>query len=361
MEVARLAGRMAGPGSPGCDQLRRCRRARDPVSHVPAVAGCPKLCESAAGFSPPRYAGRTDCRHGGRHESRRQPCLVATAGFIAGSERRCATGCVQRARPGLGIDGIFTAWTAGGGFRAVYRNGPRRDAPCRRRAHRPRDGPCAAVAGAPRRHPRGGRLSYLSPRRTVASHQSGVIPQSCDCHRGRSRHGGTAVPAKHCRAGIAGIDVLWFHREDNDFLPPARWRRDAVAMTSTHDLPTVAGWWSGADVKTRAKLGIVDEKREIKERAQDRRALWDACRKAGVAQGAPPLPDERARAVDSAIAFTARSPANLALIPMEDILGLAEQPNLPGTVDEYPNWRRRLDRPITELLDQPQVREKIGN
>ena len=161
------------------------------------------------------------------------------------------------------------------------------------------------------------------------------------------------------RAGIAGIDVLWFQREDNDFLPPARWRRDAVAMTSTHDLPTVAGWWSGADVKTRAKLGIVDEKREIKERAQDRRALWDACRKAGVAQGAPPLPDEPARAVDSAIAFTARSPANLALIPMEDILGLAEQPNLPGTVDEYPNWRRRLDRPITELLDQPQVRARL--
>jgi 4-alpha-glucanotransferase len=160
-------------------------------------------------------------------------------------------------------------------------------------------------------------------------------------------------------AGIAGMDVLWFQRDGRRFLPPAKWRRDAVAMTSTHDLPTVSGWWSGADIATRAKLGLAEEARERKERAQDRKALWASFRKADVATSNGPLPPEPTQAVDAAIAFTARSPAPLALIPIEDILGLAEQTNLPGTIDEHPNWRRRLDGPSAKLLDRPQARARL--
>lgn len=159
--------------------------------------------------------------------------------------------------------------------------------------------------------------------------------------------------------GIAGMDVLWFQREGKTFLPPANWRRDAVAMTSTHDLPTVAGWWSGADIDTRAKLGLADKASAQKERTQERKALWSAFRKGGAASKTDPTPLASAPAVDAAIAFTAQSPAPLALIPIEDILGLTEQPNLPGTLDEHPNWRRRLDKPSDELLDAPQVRARL--
>ena len=130
-------------------------------------------------------------------------------------------------------------------------------------------------------------------------------------------------------------------------------------MTSTHDLPTVAGWWSGADIATRAKLRLGDERRETKERNQDRKALWRAFRKAGVTGGSEPPPEQTAPAVDAAIAFTAQSPARLALIPIEDVLGLSEQPNLPGTIDEHPNWRRRLAKPAAEVLDPPQVRARL--
>jgi len=160
-------------------------------------------------------------------------------------------------------------------------------------------------------------------------------------------------------AGVSGMDVLWFQRERKSFLPPKKWRRDAVAMTSTHDLPTVAGWWSGADIRTRAKLGLADEPRETKERKQDRKSLWSAFKKAGVATDSEPPAEQPASAVDAAIAFTAQSPAPLALIPLEDVLGLAEQPNLPSTIDEHPNWRRRLDRPADELLDPPQIRARL--
>jgi len=166
--------------------------------------------------------------------------------------------------------------------------------------------------------------------------------------------------ARMAQAGIAGMDVLWFQRDGKDFTPCAKWRRDAVAMTSTHDLPTVAGWWSGTDIATRGTLGLADEKSETKDRAQDRTALWDAFREADVVGGNPPPPSLPAAAVDAAIAFTAQSPSPLALIPIEDVLGLAEQPNLPGTIDEHPNWRRRLDKPATELFEAPQVRARLN-
>lgn len=173
---------------------------------------------------------------------------------------------------------------------------------------------------------------------------------------------GTVEPefrARMADAGIAGMDVLWFQRDGKKLLPPAKWRREAVAMTSTHDLPTVAGWWSGADIEMREKLGLADAACARKERVQDRKALWNAFQKGGVATKGEPPPSQPSPAVDAAIAFTAQSPAQLALIPIEDVLGLAEQPNLPGTIDEHPNWRRRLEKPSAELFGQPSVRARL--
>jgi 4-alpha-glucanotransferase len=160
--------------------------------------------------------------------------------------------------------------------------------------------------------------------------------------------------------GISGMDVLWFTRKGNSFLPPDKWRRDAVAMTTTHDLPTVAGWWQGTDIARRSEIGLVpDEQAERKQRGKDRAALWRAFRKARVVAEDAPLPDDAELAADAAIAFTARSPSPLALIPIEDVLGTAEQPNLPGTIDEHPNWRRRLDRPASEILDGPHAKRRL--
>jgi len=159
--------------------------------------------------------------------------------------------------------------------------------------------------------------------------------------------------------GIAGMDVLWFQRERETFLPPAQWRPDAVAVTSTHDLPTVAGWWSGADIETRAALGLADEKVETKARAKDRVELWRAFDAAGVGKTQAPAAADTAPAVDATLAFTAQSPATMALIPLEDVLGLTEQPNLPGTIDQHPNWRRRLERPAAQVLDTPAIRARL--
>jgi len=159
------------------------------------------------------------------------------------------------------------------------------------------------------------------------------------------------------RAGIAGMDVLWFERTERHFRKPSRWRSDAVAMTTTHDLPTVAGWWSGEDIRTRHALGLATPGEE-QARTQDRARLWRAFAAAGQ-DGPMPAADQPAPAVDAALGHVAKAPSPLMLVPPEDLLGLAEQPNLPGTIDEHPNWRRRLEPPARELFEAPAVRARV--
>ena len=160
-------------------------------------------------------------------------------------------------------------------------------------------------------------------------------------------------------AGVMGMRVLSFERDEDGFIPPGRWPRGAMAMTATHDLPTVAGWWTGRDIDQAVELGDANEAERRSERAADRTALWSAFTDAGVATGAEPPIDAPEFVVDAAALFTAATPCELALIPVEDLLGLVEQINLPGVVDGHPNWRRRLPDAADALLDQPAVKARI--
>lgn len=172
---------------------------------------------------------------------------------------------------------------------------------------------------------------------------------------------GTVPPAfrARCReAGIAGMDVLWFQRERDRFLAPGEWRADAVGLTTTHDLPTVAGWWRGADLELRRGIGTVEEA-EFGQRPKERTALWQAFMDAGVAGGAAPAPDDTDPVVDAAVEFVAQAPGPLTIVPLEDIMGAAEQPNLPGTIDQHPNWRRRFRLPVDEMLRHPPAEKRL--
>jgi len=164
-------------------------------------------------------------------------------------------------------------------------------------------------------------------------------------------------------AGLLGIRVMLFQRDGNRFLNPAQWSNEAIATTTTHDLPTLAGWWEGRDLEWRTKLDLL-EKGQTKEEADALRgreceALWQAMRENGVADGDMPERKAEAAPLDAAVAFMSASPAPLAMLPMEDALGLPEQPNLPGTVDSHPNWRRRMPHGIDALFDQPEVSRRL--
>jgi 4-alpha-glucanotransferase len=174
---------------------------------------------------------------------------------------------------------------------------------------------------------------------------------------------GTVPPGFRDRlgqTGIYGMRVLWFERENKRFTPPAEWSTDSVAMTSTHDLPTVAGWWGGKDIEARNQLGLVaDIEAEEVARAGDRRSLWRAFRRARAGAVGMPPPADTAAPADAAVKFIAETSSQLALLPLEDALALQEQPNLPGTIDEYPNWRRRYRGEAGDLLKEPQTRRRL--
>ncbi len=74
-----------------------------------------------------------------------------------------------------------------------------------------------------------------------------------------------------------------------------------------------------------------------------------------IASGTPPPLDTPGAVVDDAIAFVAGSSSPLVLLPLEDLLGLEAQPNVPGTIDEHPNWRRRYPVAAAEIFDAPEV------
>lgn len=162
--------------------------------------------------------------------------------------------------------------------------------------------------------------------------------------------------------GILGMQVLWFERDHGLFVHPSRWSSRSVAMTSTHDLPTVAGWWLHRDLDWREHVGGLPADNTADtaaaERDEERHALWNAFVHAGTASGEPP--QEAAPAVDAALEFIAQTPAPLAMVPVEDLLGLEQQANLPGTLDEHPNWRRRLPAPFEALAERPEVVQRLS-
>ena len=164
--------------------------------------------------------------------------------------------------------------------------------------------------------------------------------------------------------GILGMRVLWFERDGDAYRPPGAWSRAAAAMTSTHDLPTVAGWWRGRDLEWRRDLGFLGDepavRTEYEARGRQRALLWQAMQASGAAAGDIPPPEQPAPAVDAAARHVGRAASDLVMLPLEDALAETEQPNLPGTLHEHPNWRRRTPGAAAQLLDTPEVATRLA-
>lgn len=185
--------------------------------------------------------------------------------------------------------------------------------------------------------------------------------------------------------GLLGMRILWFEREEDvahhPFRPPQDWARTSVAMTSTHDLSTLAGWWVGRDLDWQGKLGLlpagVDAAQARVHRMADRHALvkafshqnlatatlltaLEAASTANAADASTILTATADDFATAATAYTAAAPLPLTIVPMEDLLGLPEQPNLPSTIHTHPNWRRRLPGPVDAALDDPAVQARLA-
>jgi 4-alpha-glucanotransferase len=145
-------------------------------------------------------------------------------------------------------------------------------------------------------------------------------------------------------SGILGCRVAMFERDwdgTGAFLPPEAYGRTALASWGSHDLPTFLGWRKGRDLDWRARLGELPDPAAAQATRAAEVAAWDAI--------AGPAPDDLAR-------HLAATPSALVALQAEDLTGAEEQANLPGTVFEHPNWRRRLAVPAETLATLPATR-----
>jgi 4-alpha-glucanotransferase len=139
---------------------------------------------------------------------------------------------------------------------------------------------------------------------------------------------------------ILGTTMAWFATEpDGSPLRPEHWRAGCMATVGTHDVPTIAGFLTGASVTDRARLGLLTQP-EDQERAQadELVAGWRAALTAAglLPAGAAAGPDEVTVALYGYLALT---PALLVGVSLADTVGEVRSQNVPGTSDEYPNWR----------------------
>jgi 4-alpha-glucanotransferase len=149
--------------------------------------------------------------------------------------------------------------------------------------------------------------------------------------------------------GVLGTSMLWFEREE-DGTPrrPDGWRRGCLAMVGTHDMPPAAAFLNGEQVTLRADLGLLTQP-EAEERAAAQAEMtgWlAALAREGLLRTAAPSPEEFTVAL---YGFLTRTPAMLIGVSLADAAGERRPQNMPGTVDEYPNWRI----PLTGADGQP--------
>jgi len=169
------------------------------------------------------------------------------------------------------------------------------------------------------------------------------------------------------RFGILSYRLLYFEQDNyGRFRPPQEYPRDALVSATTHDLPTLAGFWTGRDIDARREAGLLTDEGAYQsmraDRAREKQKLLD------LLIGLKLLPDwfPRDQALvpelvgelhNAIVGFLASTPSKLMVLNQEDLLKQVEQQNLPGSTAEYPNWRRKMKCTVEELWTSGEIRD----
>jgi 4-alpha-glucanotransferase len=159
--------------------------------------------------------------------------------------------------------------------------------------------------------------------------------------------------------GFLSYRVLLFERHwngDGSFKRPSEYPAQSLATVATHDMPTIADYWNGTDIARRDTLGLFKEP-QLREQEADRREAERTKILALLGElGLSPADTADAGQITAALhAAVAQTPAMLAIIQLDDLLGEVEPANIPGTHREYPNWRRKLSSTIEEMAADPRL------
>jgi 4-alpha-glucanotransferase len=169
------------------------------------------------------------------------------------------------------------------------------------------------------------------------------------------------------KARVLSYRVFYFeHGADGVWKSPGDYPALSLAVATTHDLPTLAGFWSGEDLQVRAGLGAFPDdaahRQTWDERQRAKGGILSALKRenllpTGVTEDlatAPVMTTELCHAIHL---YLARTPSYIVLANLEDGLGELSQTNLPGTVDSHPNWTRKYAHRVDEILADERLRQ----
>ena len=169
--------------------------------------------------------------------------------------------------------------------------------------------------------------------------------------------------------GVLSYRVFCFEKDtDGSYIKSADYPEQAVATVTTHDLPTLHGYWQGRDLAVRAELDLFPTEEvheaQVIARSEDRiRLLFALKREALLPEGidveAVSLPEMSSDLVNAVYVYLARSPAKIVMFQLEDLLGQVDQANLPGTTVEYPNWQRKLSVLLDSFSEDPRLESLV--
>jgi 4-alpha-glucanotransferase len=168
--------------------------------------------------------------------------------------------------------------------------------------------------------------------------------------------------------GVYHYKVVMFEQRDGEFVAPSRYVPHSLATVTTHDLPTLRGWWTGHDIDLWERLGFYadasvgdrvrtqrSEERQRLLRALRREGLWPEDHSVETSDATPPAPPFSAELARAIHLYLARSAAALVTVQLEDMIGMLDPVNIPGTSREYSNWTRRMTASATEIFAREDV------
>jgi 4-alpha-glucanotransferase len=168
------------------------------------------------------------------------------------------------------------------------------------------------------------------------------------------------------RFGILSYRLLYFEQDNGRFRTPQEYPRDALVSATTHDLPTLAGFWLGRDIDARHDAGLLPDEGTYQsmraDRAREKQKLLDLLWELKLLpdwfpREASQVPELAGELHNAIVGFLASTPSKLMLLNQEDLLKQAEQQNLPGSTLEYPNWRRKMKCTVEELWTSGEIRD----
>ncbi|WP_447962157.1 4-alpha-glucanotransferase [Nitrospira sp. Ecomares 2.1] len=170
-----------------------------------------------------------------------------------------------------------------------------------------------------------------------------------------------AIREKLDAAGLLSYRLLFFERENGGaMIPPHAYPEQALVAATTHDLPTLKGFWAGQDILIRQEAGVYLRKMDIEQdqrgRAADRKRLWEALHREGLCSAEAMPSSLSVDMIQVLYRYLARTPSRLLIVQLEDLLAEIDTPNLPGAPDSvYPSWRVRIGRDLTAWLKDPAI------